>query len=147
MSGSGLDENGRWTPAFPGQREPFPEGNEAAVRHGATSERQIARRAVVEKRRLLRQIGLRQGDLESVGRALLVNWSRAAAALHLMDDYAQREGWLDADGNPRGFARLYVSVLNSERLALKALGDHLRARADDPFAALDAYLADKNGGG
>src|SRR5262249_44744722 len=57
----------------------------AALRHGARSERQIVRRATVEKRRLLRQIGLRQNDLVSVGQALLLNWSRAAAALQLMD--------------------------------------------------------------
>src|SRR4051794_40630438 len=89
------------------------------VTHGATSERQIVRRATVEKRRLLRQIGLRQEDLESVGRALLLNWARAAAALTLIDDYASENGWLHPDGEPRGFARFYVSLLNTERLALK----------------------------
>ena len=126
---------------------PFEPGNEVALRHGAQSERRIGRRATVEKRRLLRQIGLRQDDLESVGRALLLNWSRAAAALHLMDDYAAREGWLDAEGNPRGFARLYVSMLNAERHALKALSDHLRTREADPFDTLDAYLSKKYGDG
>jgi len=125
----------------------FEKGNTLSLRHGATSERQIGRRAVVEKRRLLRQLGLRQGDLGSVGRALLLNWSRAAGALHLMDAYAEREGWLDGDGNPRGFARLYVSMLNTERLALKALSEHLRTREADPFDTLDAYLSTTYGDG
>jgi len=49
--------------------------------HGATEERQIVRRATVEKRRLLRQTGLRETDLESIGRALLLNWARAAARI------------------------------------------------------------------
>jgi hypothetical protein len=75
--------------------------------HGATNERQIVQRTTIEKRRLLRQIGLRESDLESVGRALLTNWARAAAALRLMDAYGQEHGWLKPDGEPRGFAKLY----------------------------------------
>ena len=105
-------------------------GNSAALKHGgrATKSGKIVRRATVERRRILRQISLRQSDLDSVGRALLINWSRAAAALSTMDEYAEGEGgWLDADGQPRGFARLYVSMLNAERLALRAFAEHLRA--------------------
>jgi hypothetical protein len=104
---------------------------------------QIVRRATVEKRRLLRQIGLRQRELESVGQALLGNWARAAAVLHLLDEYAASAGWLDEAGDPRGFTRLYVSMLNAERLALGKLADHLRADERDPFAALEAHLATK----
>jgi hypothetical protein len=89
---------------------------------------------------------MRQSDLESVGRALLANWARAAAALSLLDDYAAREGWLEENGSPRGFSRLYVSLLNAERLALGKLGEHLRADARDPFAALAAHLRDKRDG-
>ncbi|MEP6977620.1 MAG: hypothetical protein ABI948_06165 [Thermoleophilia bacterium] len=59
-----------------------------------------------------------------------MNWSRAAAALALMDEYAAEHGWLDGKGNPRGFARLYVSMLNAERLALARLDEHFRARGD-----------------
>jgi hypothetical protein len=114
----------------------------AGVTHGATSDRQIVRRATVEKRRVLRQIGLRQDELESLGRALLQNWARCAAALYLMDRYAEEHGWLDEEGNPRGFARLYVSMLNAERLALGKLGDYLRARPRaDPFDELNRHLA------
>ena len=64
---------------------------------------------MIEKRRLLRQIGLRQADLGSVGQALLLNWARAAGALHLLDEYAQREGWLDAAGDPRAFSGLLAA--------------------------------------
>jgi hypothetical protein len=122
--------------------EKFKVGNTVALVHGATSERQIVRRATVEKRRVLRQIGLREADLESLGRALLRNWARSAAALYLMDAYAERHGWLDADGNPRGFARLYVSMMNSELRALRALESYLRKRDDtDPVARLYEGLA------
>ncbi len=120
--------------------------NTNAVRHGGSSNGQIVRRSTVEKRRLLRQIGLRADDLESLGRALLTNWSRAAAALHLMDVYAEENGWLDEHGSPRGFARLYVSMLNAERLALRALQDHLRVRHADPLAELHSYLEIKKSG-
>lgn len=48
-------------------------GNLNAAKHGGSSSGQIVRRSTVEKRRLLRQIGLRADDLESLGRALLTN--------------------------------------------------------------------------
>jgi hypothetical protein len=35
VSGSGVDEQGAWSPAFNGQREPFQPGNEAGFRHGS----------------------------------------------------------------------------------------------------------------
>jgi hypothetical protein len=114
LDGSGVQEDGTWQPEFEGQRPPFEPANSLGVRHGAHSERQIVRRATVEKRRLLRQIGLRQADLGSVGQALLLNWAQSAGALHLLDEYAQREGWLDEEGNPLGFATLYVRLLNAD---------------------------------
>lgn len=119
---------------------PAEPGNQLAVTHGATSPVQIGREAANQKRRILRQIGLRKSDLDALGRALLANWSRAAAALQLMDAFAAEHGWLDDDGNPRGFAKLYVSMLNSERLALGKLEGHLRARTTDPEADLRAWI-------
>jgi hypothetical protein len=101
------------------------------VVHGASSERQIRRRAAAHKRRFLRQTGLRQSDLESVGRALLQNWARNAAALGLLDDYMAEHGLLDEAGNPRGFASLYARLLNSERAALRALESYIRRQEDD----------------
>ena len=126
---------------------PAPPGNALALKHGATSERQIVPVAARQKRRLLRQIGLRQSDLDGIGRGLLANWARAAAALALMDAFASEHGWLDAKGEPRGFARLYVSMLNAERLALAKLEDHVRARHRDAGAALRDYLAATYGDG
>jgi len=123
-----------------GRPEQARPGNLLALRHGANSERLVRRRSVTEKRRLLRQLGMRQEDLASVGRALLQNWARAAAALALMDDYAAENGWLDETGEPHGFAKLYVSMLNSERLALRELEKHIRADGHDAAAELHRYL-------
>ena len=119
----------------------FQPGNRAALVHGgySTKNDQNERRAANHRRRLLRQNGLRKSDLNALGQALLANWARAAAALAAMDEYAGREGWLDGDGNPRPFTKLYVLTLNSERHALRALEGHLRDRPDaDPLLALEA---------
>jgi hypothetical protein len=118
-------------------------GNRNALRHGATSEAVVVPLAQKHARRLLRQRGVRAADLSAIGRALLANWSRAAAALHLLDAHAAREGWLDEDGEPRGFTKLYVSMLNSERLALRAMEAHLRAAA--PKDDLASYLTENYG--
>jgi hypothetical protein len=118
----------------------FQAGNEVALRHGARSERQIGPRATREKRRILRQIGLRLSELDGVGEALVHNWARASAALALMDEFAAEKGWLTPSGQPKGFARLYVSMLNSERLALKAMQEHIRVRMRDPTRELHEYL-------
>ena len=80
---------------------PFQPGNTAAVTHGAQS-RRVATRASVEKRRLLRALGLRQGDLGPIGRGLLDNYARIRSKLLLLDLYFEEKGMLDSRGNPRG---------------------------------------------
>ena len=122
-----------------------PGNTNSLVLHGAYSDRKVTRLATIQKRRLLRQLGLRQDDLESIGRAMLTNWARAAAALSMMDDYASANGWLSENGEPRGFAKLYVSMLNAERLALRDLERHIRADRLDAAEALSRYLAEKHG--
>ena len=121
---------------------PFAPGNQAAVTHGANSERQIRPRAAIQKRRFLRQIGLRQSDLDPIGVGLLDNWARAQAKLDVLDAYAAEHGFIDRRGKPRGFAAVYVSLLNSARLALSRLDDHLRDRERVPAGeTLEGYLA------
>jgi hypothetical protein len=81
-----------------------------------------------QRRRLLRNLGLRVADVDAIGRALLLNWSRAAGALALLDAHAETAGWIDDEGQPRPFTRIYLGLLNSERLAALRLAEHLRAR-------------------
>jgi hypothetical protein len=59
-------------------------------------------------------------------------WARSMAKVSLYDDYADEHGWLDEDGNERGFVRTYFAALNSCRLALAKLEDHLRSRGAEP---------------
>jgi hypothetical protein len=121
---------------------PFEVGNQAALVHGAQSARAVTR-ATAEKRRLLRAMGLRQSDLAALGRALLDNLAACRVKRKMLDDYFEEKGLLDARGNPRGATRIYTSLVNSERLALKALEGYLREQHYDPTQALADYLASK----
>jgi hypothetical protein len=115
-------------------------GNLLALRHGAHSPRQIGPRATRQKRRLLRQIGLRAGDLDSVGRGYLDCWARAQAKVELLDDWFAEHGFLRGDGEPVGGARIYFTAVNSARLSLDRFERHLRARKRDAAAELQTYL-------
>lgn len=108
---------------------PFEKGNTAAGKHLAHSEPTVRRVATVQKRRLLRQIGLRQTDLDRLGAAYLDGWARAQAKVELMDAYAdERGGWLDGEGNPPAFAGFYFRALDSARRSLDKLSDYLKER-------------------
>jgi hypothetical protein len=111
-----------------------------ALKHGAHSARQISPRAARQKRRLLRQIGLRAGDLDSVGRGYLDCWARAQAKVELLDDWFAEHGFLDEGGEPVGGARIYFTAVNSARLSLDRFERHLRARSRDAASELTAYL-------
>jgi hypothetical protein len=105
----------------------------APRKHGAKSPARIARVARSQKRRLLRQIGLRASDLDGVGLALLDNWARAQAKVELLDQHFARVGLLDDEGEPIGATKLYFTALNSARLAVARLAEHLKVRgAGDP---------------
>ncbi|MGH2964236.1 MAG: hypothetical protein ACRDMH_02480 [Solirubrobacterales bacterium] len=104
-------------------------GNTRAAKHLAHSEPAVRRVATVQKRRLLRQIGLRQADLGGVGLAYLDNWARAQAKVELMDSWAEEhDGWLDGEGNLRPFASFYFTALNTARRALDQFAGHLTAQ-------------------
>jgi hypothetical protein len=106
--------------------------------HGATSEALIRPLARNHRRRVLRQLRLRSGDLDPIGKGYLDLYVRAVAKVEAMDRYAADYGFLDAKGKPRGFAAVYVSMLNSARLALARLEDHLCVRVEDePLAILE----------
>lgn len=119
---------------------PFEPGNTAAMRHGAASERQIRPIAANHRRRVLRQLRLRAGDLDSIARGYLDLYCRTSAKIELLDRYFDEKGLLDGRGNPRGATKFYTSLVNSSRLALKALEGHLRERQRDyasPLAILE----------
>jgi hypothetical protein len=85
-------------------------GNTRAVTHGASSERVVSQVATAQKRRLLRQIGLRQADLDGVGLAFLDSWARAQAKVELLDAHFDRVGFLDRRGKRRAAVGVYFTA-------------------------------------
>ena len=124
---------------------PGADGNANAVRHGARSELVVKRIATSQKRRLLRQIGLRAGDLDGIGLGLLDNWARAQSKVELYDAWASEHGFLTAEGKSPPWMREYMAALNSARLSLRALHEHLRTRQRPAGSALADYLAEHYG--
>ena len=105
------------------------EGNTNAMRHGARSELTLKRRAMNKKRTSLRQLGLRQEQLDGIGRALLADWSRSAAIVELYFEFGSERGWLNDDGNPPGFSATSVCyfALSSRSVANFSARDTLAA--------------------
>ncbi len=86
---------------------------QANVRHGARSEGRIRAVARTQKRRFLRQNGLRAGDVEGLGLAYLDLWARAQAKVELMDRWSEENGWLDDESIAR--VAIQAQDLQAER--------------------------------
>lgn len=132
-------ERKKLTPAQVAQRQ------EAPVKHGARSPGEIRRVARVQKRRLLRQAGLRASELDGLGLAYLDTWARAAAKVEMLDKWAAEHGFVDEDGNLPPWHSFYLAALNSARLSLGRFEEHLKARGDEAgdFASALAALDGK----
>lgn len=119
-------------------------GNTNAKRHGlyavATKSGQIGPRAANQKRRILRQIGTRRADLDPAARGYLDLLARLLAKIEIADEFIEREGMIQPDGEVQPVLRLYVSLVNSARLTLGRLEEHLRKRSRPLGAALADYL-------
>jgi hypothetical protein len=90
-------------------------GNLNALRHGARSELVVKRIAAKQKRRLLRQIGVRQNELDGIALGLLDNWARAQSKIELYDAHASEHGYLSEDGHSPPWVREYFAALNTAR--------------------------------
>lgn len=128
-------------------RPPAGPGNVLALRHGATSERQVRPLARNHRRRVLRQIGLSPRDLDAIGRAHLEHYCRTTAKIVLIDRWIDEHGLIRDDGSLQPCMRLYVSLTNSARATLARLEQHLRSRDVDPADRLSDYLASIGGDG
>jgi hypothetical protein len=67
-------------------------GDRIALKHGVESEPVVKKVATVQKRRLLRQIGLRAGDLDAVALGYLDLWARVQSKVELYDSWASVHG-------------------------------------------------------
>ena len=106
------------------------QGNTRALVHGERSELTVKKVATVQKRRMLRQIGLRQVDLTGIGLAFLGELrARAQAKVELMDADYERRGFLDRRGKPRASVSVYFTSLNSVRRSLAEFSKYLQGSA------------------
>jgi hypothetical protein len=109
------------------------------VTHGARSESLVRSTATPQKRRLLRQVGLRVSDLDGIGIAYLDAWARAQAKVELMDRWTDAHGWLTPEGAPPPFTLVYFAALNSARLAIDKFAAHMRTRKPRVVIDLSKY--------
>ena len=110
------------------------------VTHGARSESLVRYVGTIQKRRFLRQIGLRTSDLDGVGLAYLDLWARAQSKVELWDQWAsQNGGWVRDDGSAPPFILSYLAAVNSARLAIDKFAAHMRTRKPRVVFDLSAY--------
>ncbi len=126
----------------------FEQRSNAAMKHGGQSERKIRPVARAQKRRLMRQLGMRMGDLDGVANGLLDNWARAQAKVTIMDEHFAVRGFIREDGEPEPATKIYFVALNSARLALTRFGEHMKTRRPSSDALndyIDAEYTDDSG--
>jgi hypothetical protein len=133
------------------ERNPYPiteavvrQRREAATTHGGQSEYQIRSKARAHRRRLMRQMNLRIGDLDGIALGYLDGWARAQAVVDILGEHFSERGLIDAEGNPLPSLRVYFTGLNSARLALNRLAEHLE-RHDGGGEALEDYVVERYG--
>ena len=136
------------------EKKPYPispavieQRSRASLKHGGQSERQNRPVARAQKRRLMRQLGMKIGDLDGVANGLLDNWSRAQAKVTIMDEHFAVHGFIK-DGEPVPATKIYFVALNSARLALTRFGEHMKTRrpsSDELNDYIDAEYTDDGG--
>lgn len=82
---------------------------QAATVHGAKSEHQIRSVARAHKRRLMRQMSMRLGDLDGIALGYLDGWARAWAKVTLLDEHFAEHG-LVAPGGTDATLRVYFTA-------------------------------------
>jgi hypothetical protein len=121
---SGVDEQGEWTPAFPGQRPPFP------VKHGVFSKLRIGQRAeelaADYRERLDARLGPATCELdEPMIQLLAVAMAQVeAASTHLLE-----HGLVTVDGGPSPLLKHIGTMLNTAARIADRLGMDPPARA------------------
>jgi hypothetical protein len=124
-------------------RRGSPNPGQFEATHGASSPARIRPVARNAKRRFLRTLGLRAGDLLPWERAWLDTAARASAKAELMDAHAREHGWLGPDGTPPPFSRDYWAALRLRNESIQRLAESLSQRLDRRTDDLAAYLSSR----
>jgi hypothetical protein len=115
---SGLQSDGTWVPAFPGQRPPLPAGHEVTVQHGAYSPRAVHPLAVEIRDSVLADPEVAYLQAPRWAPAVWA-WAQAEAQHQLVSEYLAKCGLESGDG---------IGDLDKERVRSAYLIQH-RARA------------------
>lgn len=95
---------------------------------------------------MLRRLGVSAQQLDAIGRGYLDLLARSLAKVELLDDYFQRNGFLDEEGRPRPGADRYFQAIEASRRNLAKLEEHVLARAEGPSMVVEMQaLARGNG--
>lgn len=88
-------------------------------------------------------MNLRIGDLDGIAAGYLDGWARAWAKVTLLDEHFAQNG-LIAPGGTDATLRVYFTAVNTSRLQLQRLSDHL-ARYAPAGEDLDTYIIEQYG--
>jgi hypothetical protein len=121
-----------WTPAFPGQRPPFENGNGAAVRHGAQSPAMVEARLPAAVEEVVQAIARDTPYLAAPDMFLVERLARLLVRARLIDDHLDRQdgSLIDERGRPRGPAELSLRLEHQIREHCKVLGLSPTTRAE-----------------
>ena len=125
---------------FPGQRPPFPPGNELSLKHGAHSERTLAPIAEAWVKTALEQAPyLRDPSYEPA----LLAWARFEAKCDLLHDWIDNNSLIDGNGHATPAAKL-LPTYEGRAAALRAtlgMDPISRAKLQRDAAATQVDLA------
>jgi hypothetical protein len=111
-AGSGLDAEGRWTPAFPGQRPPFQPGHDKSVTWGDRALIKLRPRAAELADALREVVPIWHDSYAPILEAAAMVAAQAEAAFHGLDGAdPEQTRWLDE--RAARWSKLYLQHLSA----------------------------------
>jgi hypothetical protein len=132
------------TKRYPITEKVIQQRTEAATRHGGRSQSQITATARAHKRRLMRQMNMKIGDLDGIALALVDGWARSFAVVAILTEHYAQNGLFRADGEVDPSLRTFFTGINSSRLQLQRLAEHL-AKVGGQGETLEDYIDQQYG--
>jgi hypothetical protein len=83
---------------------------------------------------------MRIGDLDGIALGYVDGWARSQAKITILDEHFERQGLVDAEGNVDAAMRVYFTAINSARLALNRLSEHLAKHGVAGGESLQDYI-------
>lgn len=152
-AGSGLDKTGRWTPAFPGQRQPFAPGNSVSIgnrgplKEGAYSRLRLSEAAAETAEELRALLPIVEDYDEPAVQAFAYVLEQLKAAAGALENARDRETRLRLSQDARGWALAglrYAEHFGATPRARAALGlDLARGHAANLTAKRLARLVEE----